>query len=232
MNKIPVISGIYKLTNLTNGKSYIGKSLNIYKRWTYHRNVSERIQRKLSLNHKPTALHLSMAKYGIENFKFEVLLDTSEIKNINDTTILDFLEIVFIASEDTFRGDGKGYNLTRGGDGGHGIDDNVRKSMASYGFKNKTHPESFYRKKGKPILCIETNEFLLSSGYAAKFNNVLTESVALSARKGCRAGKYHYRFISWEEYDRLKCENPLFEKPLTYLQCNGHAKRRLNAVSS
>lgn len=54
--------GIYKITNLINGKSYIGQSVHIERRWTEHCLPSTK---SLIAN----AIH----KYGKENFSFQVL---------------------------------------------------------------------------------------------------------------------------------------------------------------
>lgn len=57
--------GIYKIENLINGKVYIGQSKDILKRWRIHRCCrSER-------SHYP--LYRAFAKYGLENFSFEIL---------------------------------------------------------------------------------------------------------------------------------------------------------------
>lgn len=58
-------TGVYKITNLVNGKVYIGASKNIEKRWSAHRN-----------GHTPIADDLKT--FGLENFKFEVLLECPE----------------------------------------------------------------------------------------------------------------------------------------------------------
>ena len=59
--------GIYKITNLTNNKSYIGKSSNIEERWKYHQT---RYNDEKDWN---KSLYSALRKYGLENFSFEVL---------------------------------------------------------------------------------------------------------------------------------------------------------------
>ena len=58
--------GIYKITNLTNGKVYIGQSLDIDKRWeTYKRGNF----------HGNRGLETDWKTHGYNNFKFEILLE-------------------------------------------------------------------------------------------------------------------------------------------------------------
>ena len=61
-------SGIYKITNLSNGKCYIGSTVNFTKRWNRHKQLL-----RLNKHHAP---HLQAAfnKYGADNFKWEILL--------------------------------------------------------------------------------------------------------------------------------------------------------------
>lgn len=54
---------IYRITNLVNGKVYIGQTMNPKLRWAKHKT-----------NKKNRHLYGSFKKYGIENFSFEVLL--------------------------------------------------------------------------------------------------------------------------------------------------------------
>ena len=68
MNKI---CGVYKITNMINGKIYIGSSNNIHNRWSQH---------KTSLNAKThNNIHLQNAwnLYGDHNFKFEIIEECS-----------------------------------------------------------------------------------------------------------------------------------------------------------
>lgn len=71
------ISGIYKITNLINKKSYIGSAKSLFARFVTHKNLLKR--------NKHFNLHLqsSYNKYGINNFKFEILLYCSleELEN-------------------------------------------------------------------------------------------------------------------------------------------------------
>ena len=62
-----MITGIYKITNLTTCKSYIGSAVDMSKRWSLHR----RSLRKGT--HHSKYLQRSWNKRGEDNFKFEVL---------------------------------------------------------------------------------------------------------------------------------------------------------------
>lgn len=93
--------GIYKITNKINGKSYIGQSTDIAKRWSHHLTIA--------YNDKYSAyqwyIHHALKKYGKENFTFEVLEECTE-EQLNER------EIYWIAYFDTYN---NGYNLTEGG---------------------------------------------------------------------------------------------------------------------
>jgi group I intron endonuclease len=66
-------SGIYKIVNIVNGKFYIGSSIDINKRWVGHK----RMLRKN--NHDNGFLQKSWNKHGENNFKFEIVIDKTEL---------------------------------------------------------------------------------------------------------------------------------------------------------
>lgn len=61
--------GIYIITNLITGKTYIGQSIDIQRRFHEHRCISHESNRHLKY---------ALAKYGKENFKYEVLEECKE----------------------------------------------------------------------------------------------------------------------------------------------------------
>lgn len=93
--------GIYKITNLINGLSYIGQAKNINIRWRNHKsdcyNGSDESERN--------PLYQDIRKYGLENFSFEVI---EECK----VSELDEKERYWIKYYNTFYA---GYNRTEGG---------------------------------------------------------------------------------------------------------------------
>ena len=68
------ISGVYKITNIITGEFYIGSSKDIKQRWVSHRNPAAQ---KRQPNSK---LYKAMAEFGLDNFKFEVLEETADLK--------------------------------------------------------------------------------------------------------------------------------------------------------
>lgn len=97
---------IYKITNLVNNKSYIGKTkFSIDKRFSQHINCSQDKKRRKS------TLHKSMFHYGKDNFKIEI------IDWATNETELDYKEWISIYIHDTLHPNG--YNLKEGGSRGY-----------------------------------------------------------------------------------------------------------------
>lgn len=71
MNKI---SGVYKITNTVTGDFYIGSSKNTKRRWYNHK--CESTWKK----NPNSSLYQDMQKYCVDKFKFEVLEETTELK--------------------------------------------------------------------------------------------------------------------------------------------------------
>jgi group I intron endonuclease len=92
-----IISGIYKITNLLNGKVYIGESYNIFKRWGQEENG-----RGPSIYFRN-----SMKKYGKENFSWEILeeIDDLQLRIEKEKEYIKFFNCKYP----------NGYNFTDGG---------------------------------------------------------------------------------------------------------------------
>lgn len=106
------ICGIYKITNTINGKCYIGQSIDIYYRWYTHQNP------KTWAADSGKALYKAFVKYGIENFTFEIIEECTRGQ-------LDSREKYWV---NHFHSYGKGYNMTKGGQGNYHRDWMRRKS--------------------------------------------------------------------------------------------------------
>lgn len=92
--------GIYKITNLINGKCYIGQSVHIERRWQEHLQPSA-----------DSVIAMAIKKYGKDNFSFEVL----EEVELEDIIVLDELEEMYIALNNSIVPNG--YNIMERSEG-------------------------------------------------------------------------------------------------------------------
>ena len=88
---------IYCITNLINNKQYIGQTINdVERRWYEHKKSSAR-----------SAIALAIVKYGVDNFKFEILQKCDSLEEMNK------IESTTISTLNTLSPNG--YNLNNGG---------------------------------------------------------------------------------------------------------------------
>lgn len=98
------MKGIYKFTNLVNGKSYIGQSVNLEERHKAHK--------RNYINPKHPAynsiFYRALRKYGFENFDYQILAQSDKytIEELNE------LEIYYIKHYQSYQ---CGYNMNPGG---------------------------------------------------------------------------------------------------------------------
>ena len=88
---------IYKITNLINGKCYIGQSVHPDKRYWQHCNAA-----KYQIDNYP--IHNAIHKYGENNFSFEILEWTEDFDN-RERELIQYYNSLFP----------NGYNISKGG---------------------------------------------------------------------------------------------------------------------
>lgn len=97
-------AGVFRVTNMVNGKIFIDSSVNLDKIWNRHR-----VELNFG-NHRNVDLQNDWKQFGEPNFKFEILseIQEEEGKNINYDKEAKSLAKMFIEELQPF-GD-KGYN--------------------------------------------------------------------------------------------------------------------------
>lgn len=125
------ICGVYKITHIASGKSYIGISKDIYRRWVQHKSW-------VNTGARRSAIYSAMQKYGIDAFSWQIIEECSK----DD---LEMREQHWIAVFDTFR---NGYNLTAGGEYNKEVSEETRKRM-SESHKGKKQTQELIEKRVK-----------------------------------------------------------------------------------
>lgn len=137
---------VYKVTNILNGKIYIGKTRNVKTRWLAHVRAAK-YKRKNDYGY----FHRAINKYKKENFKVEELesYETEELAFDGEKKYIKLLDA---------RNKKIGYNLTDGGNGPSGI-------------KCTEEAKINLRKKHKARFASKTKEELMEHGARTnKFN--------------------------------------------------------------
>ena len=130
---IPTISGIYIYVNKINCKIYIGQSKNIRQRTRDHFKIGR-------LKHH-IVLERAMLKYGKSRFNFYIIEECPK-EFLNDR------EIYYINKFEAFT---KGYNMTKGGEGGSRSISEKQKQLVSKVMSKETWAYNF-----------ETKEFIVA----------------------------------------------------------------------
>lgn len=123
---------LYKITNLINGKVYIGQSVNPQARWRRHKSDA-----KLGKNKK----HLANAirKYGARNFAFEVIAQSKTLEGIDQAEI-DCIQ-QHKSSDKKY-----GYNIALGGNGKRIVSEETKKKIAQFMTGRKPSEETKRRR--------------------------------------------------------------------------------------
>lgn len=175
---------IYKITNLSTNKSYIGwTSKTVDVRWKEHiRDSSKQKDNRKFYN--------AIRKYGSDSWNTETLCEVVSVEEAK------LKEIFYIEQFDTYR---EGYNSTKGGDGNNGIvmskESNEARSRALKGKKKSSATIEKYKKR-KPT---EFTKKLISEAHQGmkkpwvKWTKEQIEKRALSRRS-----------LSYEQYTEIK----------------------------
>lgn len=237
MIEIEKIVGIYKITNKVNGKSYVGQSIDIHKRWENHRT---------DLKHNRSSspiLQSAWNKYGKENFVFEIL-------EVCDKSELNDKEMSYIKKFNSFK---NGYNCSIGGEGSTGriVSQKEREAMSirsKLQFQDPKQREYLSRVMKQRIendpnlfkthyVCLNTMETF----YGTKAGSILYNIGECTIRDSAN-GKVEYctnknkirmSFMKYEDF--LNCSNNELKKRFTtalYKKGSDKNKKKVRCINT
>jgi len=150
---------VYLITNMVNGKQYVGQTI---------QNPKARWYRHVSTNTYGTAIGSAIEKYGKENFKFEVLDKAESLEELNSK------EQYWIAKLNTF---GNGYNMGPGGN--NQIHTELAREKISKKLKGIKRPHF-----NKPVIEVTTGKEFESQTEAFKYFGLGRNTVYESIKNG------------------------------------------------
>lgn len=157
---------IYKITNKTNGKIYIGQTVGkLETRWKRHVRSKD-----------DSIFHRAIRKHGAESFTVEKIDIACSIEELNEK------EKYWIAHYDSLNRD-KGYNMTAGGRSG--AVDMKRTEATKQKIADAIRGENHWN--ATKVLNVETGEIFSTVSAAAKAYNTSKSNII-----GCCKGRPHY----------------------------------------
>lgn len=159
---------IYKITNIITNKIYIGQTIldNPEERWKSH-------IRAINRNKGCPALRDAMKKYGISNFKFEVIIICFDDDRF-------FYEEEYIRKYNTMVPNG--YNILKGGIGGSGFKgkyhtpdtiSKIKESLKDFNINNPNYFETYRDKHKQAMLKVNLSSCV---SHSEKFKKALQEN--------------------------------------------------------
>ena len=162
--------GIYCITHTDSGRCYVDLSVNIERRWVWHKWKS---RNQLDASH----IHMALAKYGVAAFQFEVL-EVCEKHQLSER------EIHWVS---VFNSHKKGFNRTAGGHRDGHSEHSLRKLAATM-LGTKLSPEHCANiSKGKRgVAPSDAHKKALSEAAKARWANPVSraELVACRSQRG------------------------------------------------
>lgn len=213
MEDIKNIGYIYKITNLINGKCYIGQtSRTIEERFKQHLKDSKKEER---INYP---LYRAFNKYGLNNFEI-IEIEKCEIEKLNER------EVYWIDYYNSFY---DGYNQTLGGEGSSTLNLDEKEVIKKYEeLRTLSKVANFYKCSSDSIkIILDKNNFVITSSFHHTKNNAKTilqysmngtllnifqsyievgdwllENKLSNASNGEQAGFYLFTKLKLEEYE-------------------------------
>lgn len=181
--KVIMFSNIYVISNNRNEKVYVGQSINPVERFNQHKRDSK------SKKYKNIYLYNTILKYGIDNFKFEVIESSIPLSKIDDR---ERFWIKKLSSKKPF-----GYNLTDGGEG-------------TWGYKHtqETKAKISAMKKGKftHYQSDETKEKIAESNRTRIVSKETKQKIS-NSHKGKLFSDEHRKKLSFATLGKKKTES-------------------------
>ena len=217
---------IYCITNLVNGKKYVGQTrTQLERRWSSHKKSS---RQPSGQKHAPV-LYKAISKYGIDNFKIEEIDKADNQEHLND---LEEIWIAKLGTTDRKRG----YNISWGGASSPTSESRAKLSAALKGKpawnKGKPLSSSHYQNiqasgiwANKGPLSEETKRKIGDGRRGENNPNYLGKSVTESTRQKMRdrmSGKNHFGFredLSLESMKQLRSLGFTYKKISEVVGC-------------
>ena len=170
---------IYRATNLINGKIYIGKTIQTF-------DERKRDHTKSRNLNKCGYFHKAIKKYGKQNFKWEIIYECDDI------LILNVMETFKIMVCHSHYSEGRGYNLTWGGEGTYGYKhtDETKRKISE---RNKGN---IAWNKGKTNIYSDETKIKMSKSQSKRKHTDESKLKMSKTRKGKKLTEEHKRKIS------------------------------------